>query len=56
MTYIAASAVVQVLLLGVVYLFHRTLVRQVPTGTDYDIEVKVLPPSIRVKVSKDDRG
>jgi hypothetical protein len=56
MILIAAAAVVQVLLLVVVYVFHWILVRRVPVGTGYDIEVKLLPPSIRVKTSKDDRG
>jgi hypothetical protein len=56
MTYIAASVVVQVFLLVVAYVVHWMLVRKVPEGMVYDIEVKLLPPSIRVRTSQDDRG
>ena len=52
----AFAAVVQVLLLVVVYVFHWMLVRRVPEGMGYEIEVKLLPPSIRVKLGDDDRG
>jgi hypothetical protein len=52
----AFAAVVQVLLVVVVYVFHWMLVRRVPEGMGYDIEVKLLPPSIRVKLGDDDRG
>jgi hypothetical protein len=56
MIYIAASVVVQVFLLVVAYVVHWMLVRKVPVGMVYDIKVKLLPPSIRVKISPDDRG
>ena len=56
MIFIATSVVLEVILLCVTYLFHTVLVRKVPLGMVYDIEVKLLPPSIRVKISKEDRS
>ncbi len=56
MTFIATSVVLEVLLLAVAYVFYRVLVRGVPLESGYEIEVKLLPPSIRVKRSEDDRS
>ena len=53
MTFIATSVVLEVVLLIVAYVFYRVLVREVPIGKGYEIEVKLLPPSIRVKRSDD---
>jgi hypothetical protein len=55
MTSIAALAVLEVFLLIVVYVVYRVLVRGVPLGKGYEIEVRLLPPSIRVKLNDDDR-
>jgi hypothetical protein len=56
MTFLATSVVLEVILLivaYVAYVAYRVLVREVPIGMGFEIEVKLLPPSIRVKRSKD---
>lgn len=53
MTFLATSVVLEVILLIVAYVAYRVLVREVPIGMGFEIEVKLLPPSIRVKRSKD---
>lgn len=55
MTSIATSVVMDVVLLVVAYVVYRVLVCGLPIGKGYEIEVKLLPPSIRVKLSEDDR-
>jgi len=55
MTSIATAVVLDVILLIVVYVCFRLLVRGVSKGDGYEIEVKLLPPSIRVRQSEDDR-
>lgn len=53
MAILATSVVLEVILLVVAYVAYRVLVREVPIGMGFEIEVKLLPPSIRVKRSKD---
>jgi hypothetical protein len=53
MTFIATSVVLEVVLLIVAFVAYRVLVREVPIGVGFEIEVKLLPPSIRVKRSRD---
>jgi hypothetical protein len=55
MTAIATYVVVVVVPLIVVYVFFQALVRGVPKDRDYEIEVKLFPPSIRRRVSASDR-
>jgi hypothetical protein len=55
MTSIATMVVLDVVLLSVVYVVVRLLVHGVSKGTGYEIEVKLLPPSIRVRQSGDGR-
>jgi len=52
MAFIATVVVVQVSLLVAALVAYRVLVREVPLGVGFEIEVKLLPPSIRVKRSK----
>lgn len=55
MTAIATYVVVVVVPLIVVYVFFQALVRGVPKDRDYEIEVRLFPPSIRRRVSASDR-
>jgi hypothetical protein len=55
MAAIATYVVVVVAPLGVVYVFFQALVRGVPKDKDYEVEVRLFPPSIRRKVSASGR-
>lgn len=55
MTSIVASGAVAVSLLFVVLLFFFVLARGVGEDDDYEIEVKLFPPTIRRKVKRNDR-
>jgi hypothetical protein len=55
MATIATYVVVVVVPLAVVYVFFQALVRGVPKGSDYEVEVRLFPPSIRRQVSASDR-
>jgi hypothetical protein len=52
MAFIAALAVVNVVYLVVVLLVFLVIARTVPRDRDYDIAVKLFPPSIRVKTKR----
>jgi hypothetical protein len=54
MTSIATYVVVVVVPLVVVYVAFSALVRGVPKGTGYEVEVKLFPPSIRRRVDATD--
>jgi hypothetical protein len=54
MTSIATYVVVVVVPLVVVYIAFCALVRGVPKGTGYEVEVKLFPPSIRRRVDASD--
>ncbi len=54
MTSIATYVVVVVVPLLVVYIAFCALVRGVPKGTGYEVEVKLFPPSIRRRVDASD--
>jgi hypothetical protein len=49
MTFIAATVVLEVVLVIVACVAFCVLVRNVPLGFGFEIEVKLLPPSIRLK-------
>jgi hypothetical protein len=53
MASIAAYVVVVALPLLIVYLFFLAVVREVRDEHDYEVEVKLCPPSIRRKVQHD---
>jgi hypothetical protein len=56
MASIAAYVVVVAIPLLVVYLFFLAVVREVRDEHDYEVEVKLCPPSIRRKVQRDRRS
>jgi hypothetical protein len=53
MAFIATVVVLEVFLLIVAYVAYRVFVRNTQIRPGYEIEVKLLPPSIRVKTSDD---
>jgi hypothetical protein len=53
MASIAAYVVVVAIPLLIVYLFFLAVVREVRDEHDYEVEVKLCPPSIRRKVQRD---
>jgi hypothetical protein len=55
MTSIVASGAMVVGPLFVVYLVLLAVARGVGADDDYEIEVKLLPPTIRLKVTRTDR-
>lgn len=52
MPFVAATVALEVVLVIVACVAFGVLVRKVPLGVGFEIEVKLLPPSIRVKRSK----
>jgi len=53
MTFIAATVVLEVVLVIVACVAFSVLVRKVSLGVGFEIEVKLLPPSVLVKRSDD---